>query len=591
MNREIFEDKLGSLKRRLIRIARKLVKLPGDGLDPFNAFEYNMWLKNHEAETRYKKLKYEPLISVVIPVYNVKGKFLKKCIESVLRQVYKNFEIILVDDASNNTETLKVLEEYENNSKIKIKHRKINGHISRATNDGIAMAKGEFIALMDDDDELSDDALYEIVKVLNQDKKIDFIYSDEDKITERGRRFDPHFKSDWAPDTFLSSNYISHLGVIRKSLIEKSGGFRKGYEGAQDYDLYLRVSELTDRIYHIPKILYHWRAVKGSTAKKVDNKNYALERGRQAIKDALRRRKIDGEVKIADGVPYYYIDYKLKTRPKVSIIIPTRDKADLLERCVNSIFELTTYENFEVIVADNNSEEEAIKQLIRRYEASHDNFRCIKMDFEFNYARINNLAVKECSGEYVVLLNNDTEIITTKWLEIMLGYASQRHVGSVGPKLLYADNTVQHGGTVMGLGVASHILVGKEANALIWGGRLSVPFNYSSVTAACLMVAKKKWEEVGGMEERLEVAYNDVDFNLKLIEKGYYNVFVPMVEIYHYESKSRGRDDNPEKKARFDREQEFMYRTWASEIKNDRFYNPNFSRRKPFRLDRKKVTN
>ena len=568
----------------VVRVRRN----PKAFLNPYKPSEYRRWLRINEKMPKYENLKYQPLISVLIPVYNVKRRYLEECVDSVLNQKYDNFEIILVDDNSTKKDTLKTLKEYEGNPKVRVIYRKENGHISRATNDALKAAKGEFVALMDNDDVIPENALYEVVKVLNKDKKIDFIYTDEDKITEKGERYDPNFKSDWAPDSFLSSNYMSHLGVIRKSLVDKVGGFRVGYEGAQDYDLYLRVTEETDKIYHIPKILYHWRAIAGSTAAEIGNKNYAVERGKKALEDAMKRRKIAAEVKVHDKCPYFYLEYKIKKEPLVSIIIPTKDAAEITGQCLRSVYEETTYRNFEVIVVNNNSEEKATFALFEKYKKKYKNFRVIDANFEFNYSKINNMAVRESKGEYIVLLNNDTKIITPNWLELMVGYASQRHVGAVGVQLIYPDDTVQHGGVVLGLGVASHVFMNLPKDAVIWGGRLSVPYDYSAVTAACLMVARDKWNEVGGLEEKLKVAFNDVDFNLKLLEKGYYNVFLPMVKLYHYESKSRGVDDTPEKKARFDFEQEFMYKKWAKRIKNDEFYNPNYSLKMAYNLDRKK---
>lgn len=553
--------------------------------DPLNKREYNLWLRKKDRST-YENLKYKPLISVLVPVYNVEGKYLDECIKSILNQVYDNFEICIVDDASTNQATLNILKKYEENEKIKIKFRKENGHISEATNNALKMAKGEFVALMDNDDILDKNALYEVVKILNEDKKIDFVYTDEDKIDLDGRRSDPNFKSDWAPDSFYSSNYISHLGVLRKSIVEKIGGFRKGFEGAQDYDLYLRFVEQTTRICHIPKILYHWRMVPGSTAASIDNKDYALNAGKRALEESLERRKIKGTVKIAKNCPYYQIEYQIEKSPLVSIIIPTRDMSDITEKCLESIYEKTTYKNYEVIVMNNNSEEQETFDLFKKYKELHSNFRVIDANIEFNYAVINNMAVEKSKGDYVILLNNDVEVITQDWIDLMLGYASQKHIGAVGPKLLYPDSTVQHGGVILGLGVAAHAFVGVPGDAVVWGGRLSVPYNYSAVTGACLMVSKEKWNEVGGLEEKLKVAYNDIDFCLKLLEKGYYNVFVPMVELYHYESKTRGSDDAPEKKARFDREQDFMYKKWEKRIKDDEFYNPNYSRKAWYRLDK-----
>lgn len=554
---------------------------------PFDKEQYNKWLKENEKEAEYDKLKYRPLISVLIPVYNVKGEYLRECMDSVLAQKYDNFEICVVDDASTNEDTLMALKAYEANKRVKIKHRKKNGHISRATNDALEMASGEFVALMDNDDVIPENALYEVAKALNTNKNIDLIYTDEDKIDLDGKRCDPNFKSDWAPDSFLSSNYMSHLGVLRKSVVDKIGGFRVGYEGAQDYDLYLRFVEKTNRIYHIPKILYHWRKIPGSTSMEINNKNYALEKGRMALQDALKRRRIQGKVKIADGCPYYYIEYELKNKPKVSIIIPTRDAAKMTQKCLESVFNKTLYDNYEVILVNNNSGDPKTFEMFDEFKEKYDNFRVIDANFEFNYAKINNIAVAKSDAEYVVLLNNDIEVITPDWLTLMLGYAEQGHIGAVGAKLVYDDDTVQHGGVILGLGVASHAFVGEYKDNIVWGGRLSVPCNYSAVTAACLMVSRFKWDEVGGLEEKLKVAYNDVDFCLKLLEKGYYNVFVPMAELYHYESKSRGKDNTPEKKARFDWEQDYMGKKWKARIENDEFYNPNFTRQTWYMLDKK----
>lgn len=560
--------------------------------NPFNVVDYNDWLKTHEKFSEYKKQKYEPLISILIPVYNIGREYLSDCLNSILDQTYQNFEVCLVDDHSSKEETREVLEEYSKKDKrIRVKYRKENGHISKATNDALKMAKGEFVALMDDDDVLPPEALYENVKVLNENKNIDMIYSDEDKINTEGKRCDPNFKSDFAPDSLLSSNYICHFTVLRKSIMDKIGGERSEYDGAQDYDLFLRFTENTipEKIYHIPKILYHWRMVEGSTSMVIDNKSYALERGRLAIEDALKRRKIKGKVSIAKDCPYYYIEYDVSDNPKVEIIIPTKDLASTTRKCLESIYEKTTYKNFEICLVNNNSEKEETFKLFDEFKKKHKNFKVLDANFEFNYSKINNLAVKNTKSDYIVLLNNDTEIITPNWIEIMLGYAKQDRIGCVGAKLLYPDNTVQHGGVVLGLGgVASHIFLGYDRNATVWGGRLSVPYDYSAVTAACLMISREKYNEVGGLEENLMVAYNDVDFNLKLLKKGYYNVFVPMAELYHYESKSRGRDTTSEKYKRFVFESKYMYDKWNKEIANDKFYNPNYSLKRGYLLDRKK---
>ena len=570
-------------------VKRRLEKKPQYSnitLNPLVPSDYEVWLKNHNEKTEYEELKYRPLISVVIPVYNVAGKYLRKCLNSILKQYYDNFEIIVVDDASTKKDTLRTLRRYGKNSKIRVEYRSKNGHISRATNDALKQARGEFVALMDDDDEIPENALYEVVKVLNRDKTLDFIYTDEDKITENGkRRFDPNFKSDWAPDSFYSSNYISHLGVIRRTLIEEVGGFRVGFEGAQDYDLYLRVLEKTDKICHIPKVLYHWRAIPGSTAAEIGNKNYAVERGRKAVEESLERKGIEADVKVAEKVPYYNVFYKIKGEPLVSIIIPTRDQAAVTRQCLESIYEKTTYKNFEIILVNNGSHEKEALELFKEYKKKYKNFKVLNADIEFNYSKLNNLAVKN-KGKYIVLLNNDTEILTKDWLEIMLGYAGQKHIGAVGAQLAFPDKKIQHAGVVMGLGgVAGHVLIDKNLDDPVWGGRLSAPYNYSAVTAACLMISRKKWDEVGGLEEKLKVAYNDVDFCLKLLEKGYYNVCVPMVKLYHYESRSRGKDETPEKKARVEQERKYMYKKWDARIRKDEFYNPNYSLKKDYFLD------
>lgn len=556
--------------------------------NPFNVNDYNKWLEKNEKDEPVEKFNYNPLISLLIPVYNIGKEYLSECIDSILNQTYENFEICLVDDCSTNEETKETLKEYEKKDKrIKVKYRKENGHISRATNDALKMAKGEFVGLIDNDDTITKNALYEVVKVLNNDKNIDMIYSDEDKLDLKGRRCDPNFKSDFAPDSLLSSNYICHFTVLRKSIMDEIGGERVGFEGAQDYDLFLRFTEKTNKIYHIPKILYHWRMVEGSTSMVIDNKGYALERGRKAVEEALERRNIKGKVKIAENCPYYYIEYDIKNNPKVSIIIPTRNHADITEQCIKSIYEKSTYKNFEIVIVNNQSDEQALFDLFDKYKKEHKNFKVIDADMEFNYSKINNLAVEQTTSDYVLLLNNDTEVITPNWLEILIGYASQDHIGAVGAKLVYPDETIQHAGVILGLGgVAAHAFINTPRDAVVWGGRTSVPYNYGAVTAACLMISRKKYEELNGLNEDLKVAFNDVDFNIRLLEKGYYNVEVPMVELYHYESKSRGLDNTTEKYKRFVSEVKYMNETWDYILKHDRFYNPNFSLEKSFYLDK-----
>ncbi|WP_294580159.1 glycosyltransferase family 2 protein [uncultured Thomasclavelia sp.] len=564
-----------------------------EGIGFINFFDQNnylKWLEYNEKEDEPKlNFNYRPLISICIPVYNVAGKYLSECLDSILNQSYQNFEICISNDCSTLQETIDTLNEYEaKDNRIKVFHRKQNGHISKATNDALAIASGDFIGLMDNDDLLAKNALYECVKVLNENPELDFIYTDEDKMDMNGKRRDPHFKSDFAPDTILGSNYICHFEIMRKSIVDKIGGFRVGLEGAQDYDLFLRFFENTtiDKIYHIPKILYHWRMIEGSTAAEIDNKGYAVERGRQAVEDAMTRRGIDAEVTVHPKVPYYCVNYKYEQEPKISIIIPTKDNADITEQCLKSLFEKTTYKNYEVIVMNNNSSKKATFDLFDKYKEKYSNFRVIDANYEFNYSKINNQGVKDASGEYILLLNNDTEIITPNWLEIMVGYAMQPHIGAVGAKLLYPDNTVQHAGVILGIGgIAQHTFIGCSRDDPGFYGRLSVPFNYSAVTAACLMVSKQKFIQVGGLEETLKVAFNDIDFNLKLLKAGYYNVCLNQVELYHYESKSRGLDTKGEKYKRFVSEHDYMKDKWGDLLYNDKFYNPNLSLKKAFVLD------
>jgi len=559
-------------------------------INPMNGAQYVAWLDDNKEDIKYKKFSYSPLISVLIPVYNVKAEYLKECIESVLSQSYENFELCLVDDASTSEDTITLLKSYENNSKVKIKFRKKNGNISRATNDALEMAKGEFVALVDNDDLLNKDALYKVVEVLNKNKKLDLIYSDEDKIESKGNRCYPHFKPDFSPDTLLSLNYICHLVVARTKILKNIGGFAVGLEGAQDYDMLLRFTEKTKQIYHIPEVLYHWRMIDGSTAQKLDNKSYASDKGKKAIESALQRRGLEANVKKDVASTYYQVLYKIKQEPLVSIIIPTKDHADITEKCLKSVYEKTTYNNFEVILVNNRSEKKETFELFKQYKNKYNNFRVIDADMEFNYSKINNLAVSKANGEVIILLNNDTEIITPEWMTMLVGYATLPHVGAVGAKLLYPDNSIQHAGVILGLGgVAGHAYIGEKRDALGLYGRLRVPYDYGAVTAACLCIEKKKFEEVKGLdEEKLKVAFNDIDFNIKLLEKGYYNVLLPMVELYHFESKSRGLDTAPEKRERFKKEVLSMQHKWGEKLTHDKFYNPNYSLDGAFMLDRKK---
>lgn len=554
--------------------------------DPFVAYE--QWQNIHEfynpslVQKEIKAFPSQPKISIVMPVYNVDEIWLKKCINSILKQYYGNWELCIADDCSTKKHIRPLLESYrKKDPRIKVVYRTENGHISRATNSALELVTGEFVALMDNDDELPPWALYEVVKCINQHPDADLIYSDEDKLDTNGERTDPHFKPDWSPESFLSSNYISHLGVYRKTILDQIGGFRPGYEGAQDYDLALRFTEQTDHIYHIPRILYHWRIIEGSTSMGASQKNYAYLAGKKALEDAVKRRGYRAMVEEVEDVPYYNVNFQPNRDSLISIIIPTRDKADVLRRCLESIYEKTTWKNYEIIVVDNNSEEKATFRLFEEYQKK-ENFKVLRMEIPFNYSKLNNAAVKEAKGDLILLLNNDVEVITEDWLERMAGEAQRKEIGAVGAKLYYPNDTVQHAGVVLGVGgVANHAFATAVKADAGYHARLRIRFNYSAVTAACLMVRREVYDQVGGLEEELQVAFNDVDFCLKILKAGYRNLMVPDAELYHYESLSRGPEDNPEKMARFLREIKYMEDHWNDLLKNDPCYSPNFSLEMP----------
>ena len=537
-----------------------------------NQSSYLKYLEEQRKNIERKELKYRPLISFIVPTYNVSKTLLKECLDSLLNQSYDNFEICISDDHSTLEETIEVLKEYEQKyDQIHVTYRKKNGHISEASNTAISLAKGEFIALIDNDDTIEKDSLYYVVEALNQNKKLDMIYSDEDKIDFKGNYMEPHFKPDYSPDTLMGVNYICHLCVLRTSLVRKIGGFRKAYDGSQDYDLFLRITEKTKEIYHIEKVLYHWRQTATSTAGYLGNKSYAYLAGKKALEDSLKRREIKGEVIDNKRVSTYLVKY-WTNKPLVSIIIPMRDQAKISRRCFESLYQKNTYSNFEIIVIDNGSCEKETKDLFLEYQKKK-NFKVIRDSKEFNYSSLNNEGVKHARGEYLLFLNNDTKIIQEDTLEWMVGYAAQEHVGCVGAKLLYPDKLVQHAGVVLGFGgVAGHIYVANsyQDNGLF--GRLVMPYNYTAVTAACLMIKKEKFLQVKGFDEDLKVALNDVDLNLKILNQGYYNVCLSNVEVMHYESKSRGYEASKDKQERFKKEQEYMKKKWGHTLDRDKYF-------------------
>lgn len=554
-----------------------------------NQASYPNWLARNEVldiEAMTQEIAtfhYQPKISIAMPVYNVEEKWLRLCIDSILNQVYTNWELCMADDASTDPNVKKILTEYQQlDERIRVVFREQNGHISEATNSALAIATGEFVALLDNDDELAINAFYEVVKVLNENPELDLIYSDEDKIDMDGNRSDPAFKPDWSPDLLLGTNYISHLGVYRRSILEEIGGFRKGYEGSQDYDLVLRFTEKTtkERIKHIPKVLYYWRMLPTSTAVDQGSKGYAFEAGLRAVQDALVRRGINGHATHGAANGLYDVYYDIESEKLVSIIIPTKNGYKDVQRCVSSIIEKTTYQNYEIIMADNGSTDPKMHELYAEFEQQlPGRFFVESIDIPFNFSTINNRAAKKAHGEYLLFLNNDTEVITENWLTLMVSFAQQEWIGCVGAKLLYPNNTVQHAGVILGLGgVAGHGHYGYPHGDLGYFGRLAINVNYSAVTAACLLMKKADFDAVGGFEEAFTVAFNDVDLCLKVQALGRDNVWLHEAELYHFESQTRGYDDKGKKKKRFEQEKVMMEEKWGPLIENDPFYNPNLTR-------------
>lgn len=521
---------------------------------------YKIWIKKNEVRSVYEKQAYEPLVSMVVPVYNVSETLLVECISSVLNQTYTNIELCLVDDCSTQEHVREVLKRYETDSRVKIKYRQENGHISKASNDGLALATGEFVGLLDCDDCLAQDAIAEVVLALNNDKDIDYIYTDEDKITEDGKvRKDPFFKPDWSPDTVMSLLYTCHLSVFRKSILDEVGGFRVGFEGCQDYDLVLRVMEKTNHIYHIPKILYHWRERKESTSLDIDAKSYISEKTIRMKEEAIKRRNQEASIEYVQELQQFRVVYHPVGNAKVSIIILSKDNVQCLENCLHSIKTYTGYEFYEIILVDNGSSEEN-KNKIQNLCEQH-NVRYLYDQYAFNFSKMCNIGAAAASGEYLLFLNDDIEVMHQNWLETLLGHAQLAHVGAVGAKLYYPDKIhIQHCGVLNLQTGPCHVCYKMPDYTSYYFGRNTLDYNYSIVTAACLMVQRSKFDEVGGFDESLPVTYNDVDLCFKLLEHNYYNVVRADVRLIHHESISRGSDElSKEKEERRKRECTRLY--------------------------------
>lgn len=543
---------------------------------------YDLWIKNNEPndkellkQEKYK-FEYNPKISILIPMYNTDESFFYELIDSLKRQTYRNFEACLVDGSNQKNENYNKY--IENDSRFKYKFLGYNNGISENTNEALNMSTGEYIALLDHDDLLPPFSLFEIVKCINENLDVEFIYTDEDIIDSKNKRKNPHFKPDYSPDTLRSYNYICHFSVFKKSLLDKIGNLRKKYDGAQDYDLILRATENTDKIKHISKVLYHWRAHNNSTSANVNSKSYAFIAGKEVIKSHLERQGIDAEVQALETPGTYKVEYKLLTQPLVSIIIPNKDSILDLKKCLNSILK-STYKNFEVIIVENNSESKEIFEYYKEIEKKFKNIKVTKLkDKGFNFSKIVNYGRSFAKGDYLLLLNNDVQVINNNWIEEMLGICMQKNVGIVGAKLLYPDDTVQHAGVVIGVGgVAGHIHKNIDDSDPGYFSRANIINNFSAVTAACMMIKAKIYDEVNGFDERIQVAFNDVDFCMKVRENGYLIVYTPFSKLYHYESKSRGEEDTPEKKKRFANEIKLFQSKWYNQLlKGDPYFNKNF---------------
>lgn len=573
-----------TIKKCLVKIKRIILRQEKWSISSVEV--YHNWIKNNEPNDEeleeQKKYKFEiqPKISIIVPMYNTPVKFFEELVDCLINQTYSNWELCLADGSPEQNHELDSI--IEKDKRIKYKFLNENKGIPGNTNAALSLATGDYLALLDHDDTLPLFCLYEIVKCINENTNVEFIYSDEDKIVgKKAERRDPYFKPDFSPDTLRANNYITHLSVFKKSLMDKIGGFRDDYNGAQDFDVIIRATENTKNIVHIPKILYHWRVHENSTAMAAGAKPYAYEAGQRVVEDHLKRIGAKGTVKPGGDIPgIYEVEYDVIGNPKVSILIPNKDGIKLLKKCVESILKLTTYENYEIVVIENNSENDETFEYYKKLE-QNEKIRVIKYpDKGFNYSRIINFGVRNCDSEFVMQLNNDTELLTPDWLQKFIGYCQREDVGAVGARLYYGDKSIQHAGIVVGIcGLAANMLPGLPKGVHAYFGKDCLIQNVSAVTGACLFAKRSIYEEVGFMdEENFVIAFNDVDFCLKIREKGYKIIYNPYIELMHYESKSRGYENTPEKQERFERESNNFKNKWKEVIeKGDPYYNPNLS--------------
>ena len=546
---------------------------------------YEAWLARHKVDKRtlrrqkHAAFAQKPLISIVIPLYCTPLPYLKELLESVRRQSYENWQLCLADGSPDDKAKEFIEKHYGREKRIVYRKLEENGGISVNTNEAVALATGEYLMLCDHDDTLEPDALYEIVKAIN-DTGADVLYTDEDKVSMDGQHyFDPNFKPDFNLFRLRENNYICHIFVVKKSLTDETGLLRSEFDGAQDFDFILRCCEKAQKITHIPKVLYHWRCHMDSTAADPSSKAYAYEAGRKAVREHYQRLGIDAKVEMTERPGWYRSHVKVQGNPLISVIIPNKDHTDDLELCLFSMTRKSTYRNYEILIVENNSEKEETFEYYKKLPDRYPKARVLTWEKEFNYSAINNFAAKEAKGEYLLFLNNDVEILTPDWMEEMLQNCQQENVAAVGAKLYYPDDTIQHAGVVLGLGgIAGHIMCRASKEDPGYFGRMISVQEISAVTAACMMVKKSDFDAVGGLDETFQVAFNDIDLCMKFRAAGKKIIFTPYAELYHYESKSRGLEDTPEKQFRFDKEVKRFQEKWAQQLEmGDPYYSPNLS--------------
>ena len=589
------------MKQFLIRLTERFQQ---EDIDYETWFELNKATEKELQEQRKNPLEHGPLISIVVPVYRTPEIYLREMMESVMEQTYGNWELCLADasprgeqlrqdlkkikgrktrDAvmkipDGDTELTSVIREYQlKDSRIRYEILKENKSIAENSNAAMEMATGDFVGLLDHDDTLEPNALYEVARKICEDDRVDVVYTDEDKINSKGtKHLTPNMKPDFNLDLLRSNNYICHLFVVRRILMEKVGGFRKEFDGAQDYDFILRCTEEAEKIAHVHKVLYHWRTHEKSTSDNPESKIYAFHAGRRAVESHLQRLGIQAEVEETCDLGYYRVKYPVTGSPLVSILIPNKDQLQTLKKCLKSIWEKTEYTNYEILIIENNSTEKETFEFYKKIDGRH-HVRVLYWDKEFNYSAINNFGAAQAKGEYLLLLNNDTEVISKGWMKELLSHCQRPEVGMVGAKLYFPDNTIQSAGTIIGMGgMADHAFVNMDRKKSGYMHRASIQVDMSGVTAACAMVKRSVYEEVHGLEENLTVAFNDVDLGLKIVTAGYLIVFDPYAELYHYESKSRGVND--EKKERHAREVKYTQEKWADFLAaGDPCYNQNLT--------------